>query len=57
MPYGLPELAAGIGLLGFGLAEPPATVPFLAIVNGVLVGFGSMQMLDGRRLAWVQRSR
>jgi hypothetical protein len=57
MPYGLPELAAGIGLLGFGLAEPPATVPFLAIVNGVLVGFGSMQMLDGRRLAWVQTSR
>lgn len=57
MPYGLPELAAGIGLLGFGIAEQPATVPFLAIVIGGLVGFGAMQMLDGRRIAWVQTSR
>jgi cellulose synthase/poly-beta-1,6-N-acetylglucosamine synthase-like glycosyltransferase len=57
MPYGLPEFAAGIGLLGFGLAEQPATVPFLAIVIGGLVGFGTMQMLDGRRIAWVQTSR
>jgi hypothetical protein len=57
MPYGLPELAAGLGLLGFGIAEQPATVPFLAIVIGGLVGLGAMQMLDGRRIAWVQTSR
>ena len=57
VPYGLPELAAGVGLLSFGIAEQPATVPFLAIVIGGLVGLGAMQMLDGRRIAWVQTSR
>jgi cellulose synthase/poly-beta-1,6-N-acetylglucosamine synthase-like glycosyltransferase len=57
MPYGLPELAVGLGLLGFGIAEQPATVPFLAIVIGGLVGLGAMQMLDGRRIAWAQTSR
>lgn len=48
---GLPELAAGVALLGFTLAEEPATVPYLALVIGGLVGFGLMQLLDGRRLA------
>ncbi|MEY6430804.1 hypothetical protein ABC977_00095 [Thioalkalicoccus limnaeus] len=48
--YGLPELAVGVGLLGFGLAEEPATVPFLALVIGGLVGFGVLQILDGRRM-------
>lgn len=52
--YGLPELAVGVGLLGFGLAEEPATVPYLALVIGGLVGFGMMQILDGRRLEGVR---
>jgi len=56
MPYGLLELSAGIGLLGFGIAEDPATVPFLAIVIGGLVVFGTMQMLDGRRIVLAQTS-
>jgi cellulose synthase/poly-beta-1,6-N-acetylglucosamine synthase-like glycosyltransferase len=56
-PYGLPELLTGIGLLGFGVVEEPATVPFLAILIGGLVVFGMMQMLDGRRIAWAQTAR
>jgi cellulose synthase/poly-beta-1,6-N-acetylglucosamine synthase-like glycosyltransferase len=48
---GLPEVAAGVSLLGFALVEEPATVPYLATVIGGLVGFGVMQLLDGRRLA------
>jgi hypothetical protein len=44
------ELTVGVGLLGFGLAEEPATVPFLALVIGGLVGFGAMQIADGRRM-------
>jgi len=53
-PYGLPELAVGVGLLGFGLAEEPGTVPYLALVIGGLVGFGLMQILDGRRMERVR---
>lgn len=48
---GLPEVAAGVSLLGFALAEEPATVPYLAVVISGLVGFGFMQLMDGRRLA------
>jgi GT2 family glycosyltransferase len=53
-PRGLAELTAGVALLGLGLAEEPANVPFLALVIAGLVGFGAMQLLDGRRL---QRAR
>jgi cellulose synthase/poly-beta-1,6-N-acetylglucosamine synthase-like glycosyltransferase len=52
-PRGLLELSVGVGLLGFGLAEEPANLPFLALVIGGLVGFGAMQILDGRRLGQV----
>jgi cellulose synthase/poly-beta-1,6-N-acetylglucosamine synthase-like glycosyltransferase len=56
MPYGLLEFTAGMGLLSFGFVEDPGTLPFLAVVVGGLVVFGTMQMLDGRRIVWAQTS-
>ena len=47
---GIPEVGAGMSLFGFALMEQPATVLYLALVIGGLVGFGVMQILDGRRL-------
>lgn len=49
--YGLMELAAGLGLLGFVLLEEPFAITYLAMVIGGLLGVGAMQMLDELALA------
>ena len=45
--YGLIELSAGLGLLGFVLLEQPIAAIYLAMVISGLLGVGTMQMLDG----------
>ncbi|MBK1643531.1 glycosyl transferase family 2 [Thiocapsa imhoffii] len=50
-PHGLPELGAGLGLLGFTLLEEPVAVLYLIMVIGGLLGVGTLQFLDGRALS------
>ncbi|WP_041447028.1 glycosyltransferase family 2 protein [Thiocystis violascens] len=45
--YGLIELSAGLGLLGFVLLEQPIAAIYLAMVISGLLGVGTLQMLDG----------
>ena len=45
---GLPELAAGTGLLGFALLEQPSAAFYLTLVIGGLLTVGLLQVLDGR---------
>ena len=49
--YGLIELSAGLGLLGFVLLEEPIAVIYLAMVISGLLGVGAMQIMDGLALA------
>jgi cellulose synthase/poly-beta-1,6-N-acetylglucosamine synthase-like glycosyltransferase len=49
--YGLPELGAGLGLLGFVLLKEPIAAIYLAVVISGLLGVGIMQILDGLALA------
>ena len=45
---GLPELAAGTGLLGFALMEQPSAAIYLTLVIGGLLTVGLLQVLDVR---------
>ena len=45
---GVMELAAGLGLLAFVLAEHPVSAVYLTLVIGGLVILGLLQVLDGR---------
>ncbi|RNE93155.1 glycosyltransferase [Marichromatium sp. AB32] len=43
---GLPELAAGLALLGFVLLQQPVAVIYLLVVIGGLLGVGALQLRD-----------
>ncbi len=55
--YGLIELVAGFGLLGFVLSVEPIAVFYLAVVISGLLGVGTMQILDGLALAKTSDTR
>jgi cellulose synthase/poly-beta-1,6-N-acetylglucosamine synthase-like glycosyltransferase len=46
--YGMMEVGAGLGLLGFVLLERPLSVFYLTLVIGGLLVLGLMQIFDGR---------
>lgn len=46
--YGMMELGAGLGLLGFALLERPMSVFYLTLVIGGLLILGLLQLFDGR---------
>lgn len=46
--YGMMELGAGLGLLGFALLERPLSAFYLTLVIGGLLILGLMQIFDGR---------
>lgn len=46
--YGMVEVGAGLGLLGFALLERPLSAFYLTLVIGGLLVLGLMQLFDGR---------
>lgn len=46
--YGMMEVGAGLGLLGFALLERPLSAFYLTLVIGGLLVLGLMQIFDGR---------
>jgi cellulose synthase/poly-beta-1,6-N-acetylglucosamine synthase-like glycosyltransferase len=46
--YGVMEVGAGLGLLGFALLERPLSAFYLTLVIGGLLVLGLMQLFDGR---------
>jgi hypothetical protein len=45
--YGVIEVGAALGLLGFALLERPLSVFYLTLVIGGLLVLGLMQIFDG----------